>query len=444
LWAHDVLMTQTRWSNWAGTATARPEITATPHSTEQLQRIVADAAERGKRVKPVGAGHSFTDMAVTDGVLVNLDHLAGITDVRREDDGTALVTVLAGTRLRALNEALWELGLALANLGDIDKQSISGAFSTGTHGTGAAFGGLPTMIRALDIVLADGSLVHASPEENPQLFEAARLSLGAVGVIVAVTLACVPAFLLRAEEGSDSLDATFERLDEDCAAIDHFEFFWFPHTRQVQTKRNTRLPVSAGVRPISLMSGLISDELLSNTLFEGINRIGARVPSTIPAINKASSRVLGSRTYTDRSYRVFASPRRVRFREMEYGIPAASVKDVLAQIDAWITKTGFTVAFPVEVRFAAADDVWLSMANGRDTAYIAVHQYHRRPHDAYFRAVEDIARAVGGRPHWGKMHYRTYADLEPDYPRLAEFVEVRDQHDPDGVFGNLYTKRVLG
>ncbi|MEV0945754.1 D-arabinono-1,4-lactone oxidase [Rhodococcus sp. NPDC049939] len=437
-------MAQNTWRNWAGTETANPQHIATPRSVEELSALVAGAARQGQSVKAVGAGHSFTGVAVTDGILVSLDALTGVDSVIPDEEGGALVTVFAGTRLRALNEQLWELGLAMINLGDIDVQSFAGALSTGTHGTGAGFGGLATQVAALQIVLADGSVVDCSPTHNPELFEAGRLGLGAIGIISKATIRCVPKYMLHAVEAPESLDATLDRLDHDRDTVDHFEFYWFPHTRRVLTKRNTRLSGDIPPSPIHPVRAYIDDELLSNLVFEGINRVATLAPSAIPRINRVSSRALSAREFTDRSYRVFASERRVRFREMEYAIPAEALPETLASIDRWVEKSDFTVAFPVEIRFAAADDVWLSTANGRDTAYIAVHQYHRRDHEPYFSAVEAIAREVDGRPHWGKMNSRTADDLRPTYPNFDEFIAVRDKYDPERVFGNAYLRQVLG
>lgn len=431
------------WHNWAGTQSATPYRFETPHSVSELQSIVQDAARRGLRVKAVGAGHSFTGVAVTDGVLISLDELSGIESVDLFDGG-ADATVLAGTRLHDLNELLWHRGLALTNLGDIDVQSIAGAIATGTHGTGAGFGGLATQVVGFTIVLADGSAVKCSATENIDLFEAGRLGLGAVGILSTVTLRCVPSFTMTAVEAPESLDETLARVDYDREFVDHFEFYWFPHTRRTLTKRNTRSPGNTPTTPAHPMRAYIEDELLSNVAFEGINRFAAFAPKAIPFVNQVTSRALSAREFTDHSHRVFASPRRVRFREMEYAIPAESLTDTLAEIDSWIEKSDFTVAFPVEVRFAAADDVWLSTANGRETAYVAVHQYHRRDHQPYFDAVEQIAKAVDGRPHWGKMHGRTADDLRPTYRRFDDFLAVRDKHDPNRMFHNPYLQQVLG
>lgn len=431
----------TRWTNWAETVTADLAGTAEPTSVADLQKAVADAAAQGRRVKPVGAGHSFTSIAQTDGVQLRLDALSGVV---RADVESGLVTVLAGTRLHELNETLWALGLSMSNLGDIDVQTISGAISTGTHGTGAKLGGLATQVRALQLVLPDGTLLDCSAGENPAVFAAARVGLGALGVIATVTLQCVPAFALAASEAPATLDHVLADLDELVDGNDHFEFFWWPHTRRVLTKRNNRVLPGTELRPLSRLRHNVDDEFLSNTVFDAINKLTSRRPALITRANALAARTLSARDYIDRSYRVFASPRRVKFREMEYAVPRKSVPGVLDEIAAYLARSGERIGFPVEVRFAAADDIWLSTAYGRETGYVAVHQYIRRDHSRFFRAVEAIATEAGGRPHWGKLHYREAESLREAYPHFDDFLAVRDRLDPGRAFGNPYLQRVLG
>ncbi len=430
----------TTWTNWAGTVSA-DVIVSTPGTVAELASVVAGATERGQRVKAVGAGHSFTPIAATDGVQVRLDRLAGIVRADRE---SGLVTVLAGTRLHALNEALWHLGLSMTNLGDIDAQTIAGAISTGTHGTGAKFGGIATQVAGLDLVLADGSQLHCDAGENPEVFTAARVGLGALGVLATVTLQCEPAYALAAAEAPATLDEVLEDLDENVVGNDHFEFYWFPHTRRVLTKRNNRVLPGTELHPVGRFRHWFDDDFLSNRVFDRLNRLTTRRPALIPPTNELAARLLTPRDYIDRSHRVFASVRTVRFREMEYAVPRAAVPHVLAGIEAYLARSGEQIGFPVEVRFAAADDIWLSTAQGRDTGYIAVHQYHRREHETYFKAVEAIAKDVDGRPHWGKLHYRDADSLRGSYARFDDFVGVRDKLDPMRTFGNDYLTRVLG
>jgi L-gulonolactone oxidase len=430
----------TRWTNWAGTVTADVAV-ETPATVAELQDAVRRAATDGRTVKPIGAGHSFTAIGHTEHTQLRLDQLSGIVRADRE---TGLVTVLAGTRLHELNVALWHLGLAMSNLGDIDVQSIAGAISTGTHGTGAKLGGIATQVRALQVVLADGSLREVDASSEPELFGAARVGLGALGVIATVTLQCEPAFALAAAEAPASLDMVLADLDANIDGNDHFEFYWFPHTRRVLTKRNNRVRPGTELRPVGRMRHYVDDELLSNTVFDAINRLTTRRPDLIPRANAIAARALSARDYIDRSYHVFASPRRVVFREMEYAVPRAAVPQVLAEIERYLGRSGEQVGFPVEVRFAAADDIWLSTAHGRESGYVAVHQYHRRNFEPYFRAVEAIAKDVDGRPHWGKLHWRDADSLRQTYPRLDDFAALRDKLDPQRTFDNAYLRQVLG
>ncbi|MFD8916714.1 D-arabinono-1,4-lactone oxidase [Streptomyces sp. NPDC059569] len=427
------------WRNWAGTVTARPARVVSPASVEELTATVRRAAEDGLRIKAVGTGHSFTAAAATDGVLIRPDLLTGI---RETDRAAGTVTVAAGTPLKRLNTALAREGLSLTNMGDIMEQTVAGATSTGTHGTGRDSASIAAQIRGLDLVTADGSLLRCSAGENPEVFAAARIGLGALGVVTAVTLAVEPVFLLTAREEPMSFDRVTAEFDQHVAENEHFEFYWFPHTGNCNTKRNNR---SAGLAaPPGRLSGWIEDELLSNGAFQAACSLGRAVPATIPALAKISSRALSARTYTDIPYKVFTSPRRVRFVEMEYALPREAAIGALREVKAMIERSPLRVSFPVEIRTAPADDIALSTASGRESAYIAVHLYRGTPYRSYFTAVERIMTAHGGRPHWGKIHTRDAAYLSGVYPRFGEFTALRDRLDPDRLFGNDYLRRVLG
>jgi FAD-linked oxidoreductase len=440
-------VTTTTWRNWARNQSADPARVQTPTSLEAAVEVIARARAEGLRVKAVGSGHSFTDVAVTDGMQVRLDGFDGIISC---DAASGLVTVGAGTPLHRLNPALEARGLSMSNLGDIDRQTISGAISTGTHGTGARLGGLATQVRGLHVVLADGSVVECSDTVDPDLYAAARVGLGAFGLITAVTLQCEPLFRLTAVEAPMPLEEVLEDFDVLADGNDHFEFYWFPHTDVALTKRNNR--VAAGVlgpadpAPPSYPSwrSWVDDELLANGAFGVLQRFTTLVPAAIPEVNSLAARSLSARTFTDVSHRVFVSPRRVRFREMEYAVPRESVTEVVRGIRGWIESSGARISFPIEVRVAAADDVWLSTAYGRETGYVAVHSYYRTPYQPYFDAVEAIATGVGGRPHWGKLHHLDAGRLRGRYPRFDDALAVRDAVDPGRVFANAYTARVLG
>ncbi|GGS02515.1 FAD-linked oxidoreductase [Streptomyces nojiriensis] len=430
---------RTAWHNWAGNITATPARTVTPASVGELQEAVRRAAEDGLRVKAVGTGHSFTAAAATDGVLVRPQALAGIRTI---DRAAGTVTVAAGTVLKDLNRALAREGLSLTNMGDIMEQTVSGATSTGTHGTGRDSASIAAQIRGLELVTADGRLLTCSEKENPEVFAAARLGIGALGIVTAITFAVEPIFFLTAREEPMGFDRVTAEFEEHFAENEHFEFYWFPHTGNCNTKRNNRSQGPAA--PPGRVSAWIEDELLSNGLFQAVNSLGRAVPATIPSIARVASRALSARTYTDVPYKVFTSPRRVRFVEMEYALPREQVVEALRELRSTVDRSGLRISFPVEVRTAPADDITLSTASGRETAYIAVHMYKSTPYQAYFTAAERIFTAHGGRPHWGKVHTRDAAYFAEVYPRFGEFTALRDRLDPDRVFGNDYLRRVLG
>ncbi|MEW2403561.1 D-arabinono-1,4-lactone oxidase [Streptomyces sp. NPDC046862] len=430
------------WRNWAGNVTARPVREVTPASVEELSAAVREAAEDGLRVKAVGTGHSFTAAAATDGVLIRPQLLTGI---RKIDRDVMTVTVEAGTPLKRLNVALAREGLSLTNMGDIMEQTVSGATSTGTHGTGRESASIAAQIKGLELVTADGSLLTCSEkgtDEERAVFAAARIGIGALGIVTAITFAVEPVFLLTAREEPMAFDRVLAEFDQLWAENEHFEFYWFPHTGNTNTKRNNR---SAGPeKPVPQLNGWFEDEFLSNGVFQVAQWVGRAAPASIPAIAQISSRALSARTYTDIPYKVFTSPRRVRFVEMEYAVPREALVDTLRELKAMVDRSPLRVSFPVEVRTAPADDITLSTASGRDSAYVAVHMFKGTPYQGYFTAAERIFTAHEGRPHWGKVHTRDADYFSGVYPRFGEFTALRDRLDPDRRFQNDYLRRVLG
>ena len=426
------------WRNWAGDQVARPVRVLAPADAGEVAAAVEAAATDGLRVRMVGSGHSFTGAALTDGVLLRPERLTGLVAV---DTARCTATVRAGTRLRDLSRLLAGHGLALENLGDIDVQTLAGALATGTHGTGAGYGGLATQVLALELVLADGTVATCSPASRPELFAGARVGLGAYGIVTAVTLRCVPAFALHAVEEPAGLDDLLGRWDTLPAEADHVEFYWWPHTRDCQLKRNSRVPLTE-LDPLPRWRALLDDELVANGLLGAVCRAGLRVPALVPPANRVATRLLGRRQYTDFSYRVFASARRVRFHETEWAVPRAALPGVLRELDATIERRGWRISFPVEVRVSAPESSWLSPAYERETGWIAVHRYLREPYEDFFAAVTDLV-GTQGRPHWGKLHPLDAEALAPRYPRFADAVRLRGELDPEGRFANAHLDRVL-
>ena len=428
------------WRTWGRTVSARPAAVHLPASTQEVVSLVRRSLERGERLRPVGSGHSFTPIAAPVDAHVRLDRMSGIVaaDVR-----AGRVRVGAGTPLHELSPALERVGLAMVNLGDIDRQTVSGAVSTGTHGTGAALTGLAGAVRGLTIVAGDGAEHRVHRDDDPELVSLLAVGLGAYGIVTELELDVAPAYRLRALEQPEPLAAVLDDAEVIAGQHRHFEFYWFPHTDRALTKRND-LAVDGSGAPLSRWREGLDDHLLSNVVFEGLNRLATRRPTLAPRINQVSARALSRREFTDASYRVFCTRREVRFVESEYAIPRASLAPVLRELDAWIERSGEHIAFPVEVRFAAADDVALSTAYRRDSAYVAIHQYHRRDAARYVAAFEAIVAEHAGRPHWGKLHSLDSQRLATLYPRLGEARALRDRLDPDRIFTNGYLDRVLG
>jgi L-gulono-1,4-lactone dehydrogenase len=428
------------WRNWGGNVRAAPAQVQHVETCEEVAEAVRRAAASGLRVRVSGSGHSFTPLVATDGLLLHLDRLSGVLGFDRR---TRRVRVLAGTPLHVLNPALQAIGLALPNLGDIDRQTISGAIATGTHGTGTRRQGIAAAVSGLTLVLADGSTLQCSAEVEPEVFHAARVGLGALGVVTEVELQCVPAYRLHAKEAPASLTDLLPVIQEEADAHDHVDLMWFPHTDRVLAKRNDVVGPTQGPPPLKAWRSHVDDVLVDNRAFEVLNRLGAARPTLVPAINRLTSRAIGTREFADDSWKVFCSPRTVRFVESEYGVPRHSLEAVLTELRGWFVRTDAPVTFPVEVRFTAADDVWLSTAHERDNAYVAVHQYHRMDPRPLFAAFEAIVAEHEGRPHWGKVHSLGAPRLRELYPRFDDFRAVRERLDPGHLFTNDHVAHLL-
>jgi FAD-linked oxidoreductase len=390
----------------------------------------------------VGTGHSFTAISAPEATMLRPDRLVGIVSVDRD---AMTVTARAGTPLKVLNAELERLGLSLHNMGDIAEQTLAGAISTGTHGTGGTAAGLAAQVVGLELVTGTGELLRATPEENADILDVARVGLGALGVLTTITFRVEPLFVLEAVEAPYGWDEGLASYDEITASADHVDMYWFPHTDRLQIKQNFRRGTDLSVRkPLSRTQLLLDDRFLQNTVFGAATAVLNRLPAAIPRFNRLGARLLSDRTYSDVAHRVFVAERDVVFREMEYAVPRAAGLDVLRECRRALDASDLRISFPVEIRVARADDIPLSTAGGRDSFYLAFHTHRDAEHRDYFGLLEPILRAHDGRPHWGKVHTRTAADLAPAYPRFEEFLALRDRLDPQRVFANAYLRRVLG
>jgi L-gulono-1,4-lactone dehydrogenase len=427
------------WSNWAGDQACAPFERLRPRNGEELAEAIGAAGAAGRKVSVAGSGHSFTEAAMTDGTMLDLGAFSGVIDA---DPTSGLVKVGAGTVLAELNEALHRLGLAMENLGDIDRQTVAGAIATGTHGTGAKLRNISSQVEAMELVLADGSSRELSTAGDPDLLRAARVGIGALGAVSAVTLRCVPAFTLHRIDTPSPREEVLEAFQQRADEHDHFELFTFPYADSALVLERNRS--DGPPRPRGRAAAFLNDIVLENWALEAISAAGKLFPRGIPSFSRLAAWLATGSTSTDRSDRIFANERRVRFTEMEYGVPREHGPEAARRVIEWVRSNRYPVFFPIEMRVTAADDALLSPSHERDTAYIAVHQYRGMEWRPYFEAVERIMDEYGGRPHWGKRHFQTAATLAERYPRWDDFRAARDELDPNRVFANEYAQRVLG
>lgn len=426
------------WRNWTGDQRCSPVEVVRPRDRDELATAITGAVSAGRAISVTGAGHSFTEAALTDGTMLDISALGGTINA---DPASGLVRVRAGAVLAELNEELHGLGLAMENLGDIDRQTIAGAISTGTHGTGAKLRNISAQVEAVELVGGDGG-VHELDGSTPDLLRAARVGVGALGAISAVTLRCVPAFVLERIDSPQPREEVLDSFAERAEANDHFELFTFPYADSALVLERNR--VEGAPRPRGRVASYLNDIVLENWALEALSAAGRWVPRAIPALSRLAAALASGGKTTDRSDRVFASERRVRFTEMEYGVPREHGPEAARRVVEWVRGNRYPVFFPIEMRVAAGDDALLSPSHERDTAYIAVHQYRGMAWRPYFEVVEEIMRDYGGRPHWGKRHFQTAETLAPLYPEWEKFRAARDELDPNRVFTNEYAARVLG
>lgn len=430
------------WSNWSQSATVTPAQIEAPWTQAALERTVAAAIDRSQRVKAIGSGHSFTGIAVANDLQLDLTNYSGVIEL---DQDRRQVTMRSGTKLWHIPHLLADSGLAMQNLGDINKQSIAGAISTSTHGTGLDFGGLGSQVVGLELMTGRGDKLRISATENPELLDGLRVTLGALGVITAVTLSLVPEYDLHTVEESAALVTVLDNWDELNTTNDHFEFFWFGHDDNVVTKTSNRIaPTSSEPSVAQRLKRFVTDEMITNVGFGTMCQFGRRVPNLVPKLNRFATRAWGSADRTAHWSTAFNSVRRVRFNEMEYAVPYADLPEILREIRRLFRRGSVSSTFPLEIRTSAPDTAWLASSYGRQTGYIAVHQHIGQDYRAYFDQIEPILKAAGGRPHWGKLHTMQASDFAELYPRWADVLALRDQLDPDRRFTNPYLDRVLG
>lgn len=429
--------TTQRWSNWSGSVQCTPLEIKTPSSQEEIQAIIRNCAAQQTTVRVVGSGHSFTRLVETNDTIISLDNFQGLESM---DKSALQATVLAGSKLKWLGEELLKNGMAQINLGDIDVQSIAGATSTGTHGTGVNLGSVSTQIIEITLVTAKGDVLVCSENENKEIFKAAQVALGSLGVVTKVKLQLVPAYKLKYVRAKASFEEVLNNLAKYNSENRNFEFYWFPHTDGVQLKT---LNITDEEPTKNSAMKYFNDMVLENGAFKVLSEMCRIAPSFTKTVCKISAAGVSTGTDINYSNRIFATPRLVKFQEMEYNLPVEHGIKALKEIREVINKNNIKVHFPIEVRFVKADDMYLSPAYQRDSIYIAVHMYKGMEYKTYFDAIEAVFKKYNGRPHWGKMHTLIAKDLSALYPMWGKFQEIRKQLDPEGLFMNDYLKKLM-
>lgn len=424
--------------NWAGNVDLRSNQIVYPNTESEIREAIIKAANQRQQVRVIGTGHSFTALCKTKDVLLSLDKYQGLIAV---DKDQCLATVKAGTKLKLLGELLWKEGLAMENMGDIDAQSIAGTISTGTHGTGTSFGTISSQIVALKIINAQGEIKRCSATENPNLFKAAQVSLGALGIITEITLRCIPSYKLLIKNRKEKLSTVLNSIEYRNEQNRNFEYYWFPYTNTVWTK--TTNVAERGEPDKDSYFNYLSELLVENYSFKAICEWARMFPSQNKIVAKLSAQSVPTVDKLNFSHRVFATMRLVRFKEMEYSVPADAYQAVMKEVIQLVNSKKYNIHFPIENRWVKEDDIYMSPAYGRKSAYIACHVYHKKDSTAYFGDLETIFKKYDGRPHWGKLHTLTGEDVRERYPMFETFNALRKKEDPDGMFLNSHLKRIF-
>lgn len=421
--------------NWAGNLSFNPQKVFSPANNEDVKSAVKEAISDKKYLRLIGSGHSWTGLIASDEYFMTLDNMQGLISVDK-DKGT--IRAKAGTKLSLFGDIGHEHNLAMENQGDINLQSIAGATSTGTHGTGITLQSVANQISGMTLINGHGEEV-AINEEHPD-FNAARLSLGSLGVITDLTFKLKPSYKLKVETFAESFDESLSEFDQRIKNNRHLEMFYFPVGDWSLTKFMNL--TDGPPTPKTLMSSL-NEKVLENWLYTQLNRV-ASTTGRYKMIDKIMRSFVSRDEKVNWSHLAFPTERSFRFMEMEYNLPYKYFKQAMAEIREAIKTHQFRTLFPIEIRFVKADDLWLSPAYQRDSVYFAVHTYISEDYKPYFDCMEKIFRKYEGRPHWGKMHTQTKSELETTYPKFNDFLKVREKYDPKGIFLNPHLRTIFG
>jgi FAD-linked oxidoreductase len=422
------LAQQTPWRNWSGGLQCQPAGRYDISSENQLADILKST---NGPVRPVGSGHSFSPLVPTDGHLVVIDQLRGILDY---DNDTMQATFGAGSRLGDLGAPLAEIGQGMLNLPDIDRQTVAGATATGTHGTGIQFKSLSGYITALRLITPQGEVMDLDASDG-DLFDAARVNVGALGVVTQIRMQNREAYRLKKREWTAPTEELLAEFDERAANHRHFEIFPL-----VYSDYSLALQIDESDEPIGQTIIPAEEVELSNLRRPGLQA----TPAEKLALNNALAENAEMTEAVDLSYKLLSNIRTNPFNEMEYSVPAEVGADCVREILRTIYDEAIEVAFPLEFRYVSPEDPWLSMAYGDEPhATISIHRTASEDYRPYFDIIEPIFWKYGGRPHWGKIHSLGHNQLSELYPRYRDFLEIRESLDPEGRMLNDHLRKLF-
>ena len=416
--------------NWGGNVRFSPSEVLTPRNTKDIVRIVQLAREQKKKIRVIGAGHSFSPLVATNQILLDLKYMNQLISV---DKDALTATFEAGASISKLTEELWQHGLALSNQGDINHQTLAGAVSTGTHGTGINFGSISSFVTAIEFVDGNGDLHNVTTDSPNDLLHAVQVQIGVLGVLTKITVRCEKRYILRDVRQTYLLEDCLQRYDIDSQNHRHVEFFWFPYSNRAQIKS---LSMVEELNPRSQVSAFVDDEIMERFLYSGLCELTTMFRPMAKHTSKLCGSLMPTSDYSDWSYRVFPSSRKVRFTEMEYAVPLAAGMECFKAIRQMIEGKQIRVFFPVEYRVAAADKAWISPFHNRPSAIISLHVFKGVEQDHFFSEAEAVFKSYNGRPHWGKIHKMSAEQIAGLYPKWSDFSKLRTKYDPDNLFLN--------
>lgn len=418
-----------RWQNWSGGQVAQPANILYPQDENALVRAIKESTGN---IRAFGGGHSFSPVVPTQGTMISLE---GINGLVRHDKAALTATFRAGTRVAQTGEVLKAVGQGLLNEADINMQSLGGAISTATHGTGRKLQCYSATTTELRLVLADGSVVTCSKDKDRDLFEAGRVAVGSIGIMSEVTLQNREAYRLREQVNVMSIPEAMTALQQDRDKHRHMEFFAFPFGEKAIVKR---MDITTE-EPTAVEESWIDE----NAILDFAATSAQKMPWTNVWWQRLVGMFVSDTVRVGDSYKIFASPRTVGFNEMEYSVPADRGLECFQEILATMRKHDVNVFFPIEFRYIGQDDCWLSPFYQRPAAAISIHQYYKQDYKPFFKLIEPIFWKYQARPHWGKLHNLTATDFRKLYPKFDDFLKVRQQVDPKGRFLNDHAHKIF-